>query len=198
MRLAVILTVAVLFNVGVGVGAYALRRRLERGAERDRLEEHSSALGWRDVWRVQRAVGRGRAVGDPALASAAVARARYVQEFGRRVAGSRWRWLLVAAGLLQLAFAVVRLVEPGLDSVSRVIAVLPPVVGATVALAVPWLNRFYGRRARRAEQLNQQLVDDAGGPSVRGDSPTGVLEESPAAPHGEARPGAGPWRAGTA
>jgi hypothetical protein len=162
MPLAIVLAItAVILALAVSGGIY-LRRRIGRTPERERLCEINRDLGWTDRWRVYRAVGKGRAVKDPALASAAVARAQYRRAYGRRVMGSRWRWACAVIGGLELLLAGARLSTPGTGPLLRVVGAAPALVLAAVLLSIPWsipwMWRFSGRRLERAEQLNRALL----------------------------------------
>jgi hypothetical protein len=157
MPLAIVLAItAVILALAVSGGIY-LRRRIGRTPERERLCEINRDLGWTDRWRVYRAVGKGRAVTDPALASAAVARAQYVQAYLQRLMGSRWRWTFPVVAALQLLVAGLRLFTPGTGPLGRTIGVASALLLAAVLVSIPWLWRFSGRRVDRAEQLNRAL-----------------------------------------
>ena len=74
MGLIVIVVFLALLIMGAGL---ALRGQIGgKLPERDLLRRRTTGLSARDRWKVRRAVQKGRAVGDPALAAAAVARAR--------------------------------------------------------------------------------------------------------------------------
>jgi hypothetical protein len=158
MRVAVVLAITVALSALAVSGGLYLRQRIGRMPERERLSELNRDLSWTDRWRVSRAVGKGRAVTDPALASAAVARAHYVRAYGRRVTGSRWRWAFPVVAALQLLVAGLRLFTPGTGPLMRTIGVASALLVAAVLVSIPWLWRFSGRRVDRAEQLNRALL----------------------------------------
>jgi hypothetical protein len=155
MWVLVVLGTLVLAGLSVAVG-WALRRRISRSPERDRLESESGRLSRLDRYRVMRAVSRGRAVRDPRLARAAVARSHYVRRFGRQVVGGRAIKFFTVFAVLWLAYGVVRLVLA--DGWSDRIVGIGAVGGSLGLLSTRWQHTFYGRRAERAEALNAPLV----------------------------------------
>jgi hypothetical protein len=158
MGLAVVLAITTVVVALAFGGGLALRRRIGTMPERERLCEINRDLSRTDRWRVYRAVGKGRAVKDPALASAAVARAQYVRAYGRRAMGSRWRWAFAVIGGLELLLAGARLFTPGTGPLLRVVGAASSLAVAAVLLSIPWMWRFSGRRLERAEQLNRALL----------------------------------------
>lgn len=122
-------------RVGCGLAlavGLLLRRRVSAGNDRAGLEAVTRELSWWQRWRVTRAVARGRAVRDPALVPAVVARARYMQFFCGRFTGRGWRWAFFGFAVFQLMLAVFRLMEGGPWTVWRVCMVASPVVLAVL------------------------------------------------------------------
>ncbi len=107
---------------------------------------------------MRRAVQKGRAVGDPALAAAAVARARFGRAYGRRFAGGRWRWAFPASAVVQFILAGQRLLTRTGNAFVRWTGAGSSVLLGVLLASIPWQQRFYGRRADQAEQLNLGLL----------------------------------------
>lgn len=143
-------------GLAVAIGL-TLRRSLAHGVDRDRLEAVNRGLSLRQRWHVNRVVSKGRAVGDPALAGSAVARARYVRTFSGRFDRRGWRWAWYAFAVVQLMIAIPRLLDPGPWTISRVLGVASPLVLAVLLVSLPPMHRSFVRRAERAEQLNLRL-----------------------------------------
>ena len=157
MRIGVLL-LAVAITLGAVGGGLALRRPIGRSPEQARFRELARGMSWGDRWHVQRAVVKGRAVRDPALAPAAIARADYLRAYARRVTSGRFRWVFPLLGVLQLLLAALRLFQPGPSAVGRAAGVLAALVVGGVLLTLPWQQRWYGRRAQRCVQLNTPLL----------------------------------------
>jgi len=155
MGLIVIVVFLTLLVVGAGL---ALRGQIgDKLPERDLLRRRTAGLTARDRLRVRRAVQKGRAVGHPALAAAAVARARYGRAYGRRLAGRRWRWALGLA-VFQVIVAGQRLLTPTAHAFVRWTGAGSSVLLGVLLASIPWQQRLYGHRADRAEQLNLGLL----------------------------------------
>jgi len=154
--LIVIVVFLVLLIVGAGL---ALRGQVGgKLPERDLLRRRTAGLSARDRWNVRRAVQKGRAVGDPALAAAAVARARFGRAYGRRFAGRWWRWAFPALAVVQFILAGQRLLTPTGNAFVRWTGAGSSVLFGVLLASIPWQQRFYGRRADQAEQLNLGLL----------------------------------------
>jgi hypothetical protein len=152
MGLIVIVVFLSLLVVGAGL---ALRGQIgDKLPERDLLRRRTAGLTARDRLRVRRAVQKGRAVGDPALAAAAVARTRYGRAYGRRLAGRRWRWAFPVLAVFQFIVAGQRLLTPTAHAFVRWSGAGSSVLLGVLLASIPWQQRFYGHRADRAEQLN--------------------------------------------
>ena len=141
--------------------ALALRSRIGSSPELERLRAATVALTWSDRWKVLQAVQKGRAVAAPHLAPAAVARARYVRVYGRRMVDgpSRFAWPVVA--LLQFSAAAIRVLDPGTPTALRWLGAGTSLLVGVLLLSVPVQWRFYSRRADRAEQANLELMYEA-------------------------------------
>jgi len=153
----IVVFTVVLTVLALGVG-WAVRSRIGQTPERERLRARTAGLTWADRWRVYRAVTKGRAVTDPALTAAAVARARYTRAYGRRVTTGRWRWVLPVMAVLQFLVAGGRFLGPGTTGPGRWVGAGSSLALGVLLLGVPWQWRFYSRRADRAEQLNLGLL----------------------------------------
>ena len=103
---------------------------------------------------------KGRAVGDPALAAAAVARARFGRAYGRRLVARRWRWAFPALAVVQFILAGQRLLTPTGNAFVRWTGAGSSVLLGMLLASIPWQQRFYGRRADQAEQLNLRLLHE--------------------------------------
>lgn len=158
MGLIVIAVILGLLIVGFGL---ALRGQIgDKLPERELLRSRTAGLSARDRLRVRRAVQKGRAVGDPGLAAAAVARARYSRAYGRRFTGRRWRWGFPVLAVFQFIVAGQRLLTPTHHAFVRWTGAGSSVLLGVLLASIPWQQRFYGRRADQAEQLNLGLLYD--------------------------------------
>lgn len=147
----------VLVTVSIAA-AFALRARIGRSPELDVLRTSTAGLSWPERWRVYRAVTRGRAVTEPALAAAAVARARYVRSYGQRVTRGRWRWAVPALAALQFLLAALRVALSDDTGPTRWLGAGSSALLGVLLLSIPLQWRLYVRRADRAEQLNLRLL----------------------------------------
>lgn len=155
-RLIVIMVFLALLIMGIGL---ALREQIGgKLPERVLLRRRTAGLSAADRWKVRRAVQKGRAVGDPALAAAAVARARFGRAYGRRFAGRWWRWAFPALAVVQFILAGQRLLTPTGNAFVRWTGAGSSVLFGVLLASIPWQQRFYGRRADQAEQLNLGLL----------------------------------------
>ncbi len=155
--IVVVLLTAGVTVLALGVGL-ALRSKVGQSPEQAQLRARTAGLTWSDRWRVLRAVSKGRAVRDPALAAAAVARARYTRTYGQRVSRGPWRWALPGLAILQFVVAGTRLLDRGTTDLHRWIGGGSSAVLGVLLLTMPLQWRLYGRRADRAEQLNLGLL----------------------------------------
>jgi len=154
--LIVIVVFLSLLLVGAGL---ALRGQIgDKLPEREVLRRRTAGLSARDRWKVRRAVQKGRAVGDPALAAAAVARARFSRAYSQRFTGRRWRWAFPALAVFQFIVAGQRLLTPSAHAVVRWTGAGSSVLLGVLLASIPWQQRFYGRRADHGEQLNLALL----------------------------------------
>jgi len=155
--IAAVLTASGLVALTLVVGL-ALRSKIGESPERTQLRARTSGLTRSERWHVLRAVAKGRAVNSPPLAAAAVARARYIRAFGRRVTRGRWRWVLPIIAVLQIVLTVSRLLEDRPLDVFRWTSTASSFLVGIILLSGPWLWRRASRRADRAEQLNLGLI----------------------------------------
>lgn len=155
MWVVVVFGTVVLGGLALAVGV-VLRRNISRSLERDRLEAETGRLGLLDRYRVSRAVSKGRAVRDPRLARAAVARSHYVRRFATQILRGRTLKFVTVFAALWFVYGVVRLVLA--DGWADWMVGTGAVVGSVAQLSLPWQHRFYSRRAERAEALNAPLV----------------------------------------
>lgn len=155
----VVLAVVVSSLLALGLTFWAsvrLRNRIGAVPERAELQALTAPLSARDRWRVMQTVNKGRAVADPRLAPAAVARARYVRAYGERVRGSRLLSAMPVFGVLWACFGVARLVFAG--DVPDVMVGAGALVGGAGLATNRWQWRRVGRRVERAEELNRRLL----------------------------------------
>lgn len=148
MSLSSILAGALPAIVGATIGAIVGQRRLVARNMPDDVGRWRT-LGASDRWRIRWAVTRGRAVGDPALASLAVAFARMRRTLWERLTTTKY----VALGLVGVAGVVVSF---GFMHGDEGVPYGTVIVLAMVAEAIVAPGR--GARLARAEQRNQRLA----------------------------------------
>ncbi len=128
--------------------------------ERTELERATSGLSLADRWRVRQTVEKGRAVSNPALAEAAVARARYVRAYGAKFLGRGWRSFIWAIAAVQLPIAALRLWTSDQGLGSYLWAAYPLFLAAFIA-SLPAMQRRSVERAAQAEELNPRVIAEA-------------------------------------
>ena len=134
------------------------RQRIGASPDRDEIKRLSSDLSWRQRYSVTRAVGRGRAVKDPQLAPAAVAKSRYVRLYGHRVLTSRWRYALPAIAVFCMAAGVLQLFTRTDPRWLHVFLAVDLVFLGVLLLTIPWQWRRVFRHADEAERRNVDLL----------------------------------------
>ena len=158
--IGLVVSLVVVLVLAVVAGGRSGRRRLASGEDGGGHERAVGRRSWRQWYEISRAVSRGRAVRDPALAAAAVIRAEYVISRLRAFTGRRTDIVFLVLAVVQLAGGVRMLLEPGSSSPGwRVVGVGSAVLLAGCFAGLPLRQRRARRNADRAGRLNQALRD---------------------------------------